>query len=178
MSDKGYREYGVAPEWCDDPLVVRVHDDRSVEVNGERFIMQRRDGHVRLVDVIHGDRSIPAVVRLDTKGSIVVSMQGYMYQVSITDRSYEQWYAIVRAGSQQTTHRIVVKAPMPGLLKSGSVEPGQNVRKGQTLFVLEAMKMENAIKAPVSGFIISTGTAEGSAVEKGAVLCIIDTTAG
>lgn len=177
MNTKGYREYEVAAEWNDTTVTVRVNDDASVEVGGERYALRRREGHAHLVEVIHGESVTPAVVRLDHKGIIIISMQGYMYPLSVTDRSYDRWYAIVKAGSQASVHRVVVKAPMPGLLKSRSVQVGESVRKGQSLFVLEAMKMENAIKAPAAGKVVEMSTAEGSAVEKGAVLCVIDTTA-
>jgi len=177
MNTKGYREYEVAAEWNGTTVTVRVHDDASIQVGDEQYALRRREGHAHLVDVIHGDIVTPAVVRLDHKGYITISLQGYMYQVAVTDRSHDQWYAIVRAGSQAAVHRVVVKAPMPGLLKSRAVQVGESVRKGQNLFVLEAMKMENAIKAPASGTIVEMSTVEGSAVEKGAVLCVVDTTA-
>ena len=63
---------------------------------------------------------------------------------------------------------------MPGLLKGIAIVDGQTVRKGETLFTLEAMKMENAIKTPVSGVIRNIGVVEGSALEKGALMCTVE----
>jgi biotin carboxyl carrier protein len=66
---------------------------------------------------------------------------------------------------------------MPGLLKAVLVKEGAIVRKGETLFTLEAMKMENSIKAPISGIVHNVTSNGGAAVEKGVALCVIEPTA-
>lgn len=66
-----------------------------------------------------------------------------------------------------------VECPMPGTILSVNVKEGDAVKKGQVLFVLEAMKMENEIMAPCDGTITSVGTSKGSSVDSGAVLCTI-----
>ncbi len=63
-----------------------------------------------------------------------------------------------------------IKAPMPGIILSINVEENQEVKEGETLLILEAMKMENAISAPKSGFIKSIYAKSGETVEKGALL--------
>ena len=63
-----------------------------------------------------------------------------------------------------------IKAPMPGLVLKIEATPGQAVLKGDTLLVLEAMKMENVIKAPANGTVAQILVQQGQAVEKGAVL--------
>ncbi len=66
-----------------------------------------------------------------------------------------------------------VKAPMPGNILQVNVKPGDAVKEGQQLMVLEAMKMENEILAPVSGKITVIAVAKGSTVESGSLLCTI-----
>ncbi len=66
-----------------------------------------------------------------------------------------------------------VKAPMPGNILSVNVQPGASVKKGDVLFILEAMKMENEIMAPRDGVVASVDTQKGSSVETGAVLCTL-----
>ena len=66
-----------------------------------------------------------------------------------------------------------VEAPMPGNIIDVKVNVGDSVKKGQVLFILEAMKMENEIMAGVDGTITSVGTTKGSTVEAGTVLCTI-----
>ena len=65
-----------------------------------------------------------------------------------------------------------LKAPMPGLVLSIEVEEGQEVKKGDVLMILEAMKMENAIKAPADLVIKEIKCKQSEAVDKGQVLMI------
>ncbi|MCT8991601.1 acetyl/propionyl/methylcrotonyl-CoA carboxylase subunit alpha [Chelativorans sp. SCAU2101] len=62
-----------------------------------------------------------------------------------------------------------LRAPMPGLVKLVRVAPGDKVKKGQPLLVLEAMKMEHTVCAPHDGVIAET-VAEGARVNDGTVL--------
>ena len=66
-----------------------------------------------------------------------------------------------------------VSAPMPGTILSVSVQNGAQVKKGQVLMVLEAMKMENEIMAPCDGTITSVNINAGASVETGTLLCTI-----
>ncbi|MCL6283991.1 acetyl/propionyl/methylcrotonyl-CoA carboxylase subunit alpha [Ruegeria sp. 2012CJ41-6] len=64
----------------------------------------------------------------------------------------------------------VIEAPMPGLVKAVFAEPGQRVREGDRLAVLEAMKMEHALLAARDGVVAEVLSAEGAQVEAGAAL--------
>ena len=66
-----------------------------------------------------------------------------------------------------------VKAPMPGNILSVAVKAGDAVKSGQTLMMLEAMKMENPIPAPRDGTITSVLVEKGATVEVGQVLVTI-----
>ena len=68
---------------------------------------------------------------------------------------------------------VPVAAPMPGLVSSYAVEIGQAVKVGDTVVVLEAMKMENSMPAPVSGTVKTLPAPVGSTVRKGDVLATI-----
>ena len=63
-----------------------------------------------------------------------------------------------------------LKAPMPGLMVDILVEEGQEVNKGDSLLILEAMKMENVIKATGEGIIKEIKVNKGDSVEKGQLL--------
>ncbi len=63
-----------------------------------------------------------------------------------------------------------LKAPMPGLVLKVFAEEGATVQKGDNLFILEAMKMENIIKSPVDTVVKSVKIKPGDKVEKGQIL--------
>lgn len=63
-----------------------------------------------------------------------------------------------------------VKAPMPGIILEMKAQPGDKVKKGDTLLILEAMKMENAILSPKDGVIKSVWSNKGDTVDKNKLL--------
>jgi biotin carboxyl carrier protein len=63
-----------------------------------------------------------------------------------------------------------IKAPMPGMVLKVLVEEGTEVKKGENLFVLEAMKMENIIKSPADVTVKTIKIKPGDKVEKGQIL--------
>ena len=65
-----------------------------------------------------------------------------------------------------------VEAPMPGLIKDLCKPEGSQVKEGDVILVLEAMKMDNDITAPCSG-TISYKTTKGSNVDTGALMAVI-----
>lgn len=67
----------------------------------------------------------------------------------------------------------VVKSPMPGNILKINVTVGQKVNEGETLLVLEAMKMENEIAAPKAGTVAQIIVSKGAVVETGAPLIVI-----
>ncbi|MBF0200552.1 MAG: pyruvate carboxylase subunit B [Desulfamplus sp.] len=67
-----------------------------------------------------------------------------------------------------------LKAPMPGMIIKYQKSVGDGVKKGETIVILEAMKMENALPSPVDGVIKSIGFGSGDSVPKDAVLAVID----
>jgi len=69
-----------------------------------------------------------------------------------------------------------VKAPLPGVIVSIKVKEGDQVKHGQTILVLEAMKMESEISAPVDGRIIRISVKERSLVQEGDLLFTLEIT--
>lgn len=67
-----------------------------------------------------------------------------------------------------------VVAPMPGMIVNYAKNIGDSVSKGETVVILEAMKMENALPAPCDGILKSHNFKSGETVAKGAALCIIE----
>ena len=66
-----------------------------------------------------------------------------------------------------------VKAMLPGVVTKVIVKEGERVKKGDTLMILEAMKMENEVKSPKDGVVKQITVKEGERVEVGDVLAVI-----
>lgn len=67
-----------------------------------------------------------------------------------------------------------ISAPMPGTILSVNVSNGTQVKKGDVLVILEAMKMENEIMAPCDGVVNGLSVSKGSTVEAGGLICTLN----
>ncbi len=67
-----------------------------------------------------------------------------------------------------------IPAPMPGTIVKIVASAGQSVKKGETLLILEAMKMENEITAPRDGVVGQMVVATGKSVATGDTLCTLN----
>ena len=71
-------------------------------------------------------------------------------------------------------HKSEVKAPMPGMVLKIVKQVGDEVIQGDSILILEAMKMENDLRSHITGKIKSINVKEGMAVEKGFSLFTIE----
>ncbi len=76
-------------------------------------------------------------------------------------------------GTDATSTGSTITAPMPGTVLQVAIGIGDNVIKGQTLLVLEAMKMENEIMAPADGVVKELNVTQGVSVNAGDILVIL-----
>ncbi len=83
---------------------------------------------------------------------------------------YDGLLAQMELSASSPARIVEIKAPMPGLLIDIKVKEGEHVKEGDSLLVLEAMKMENIIKAPCGGIVQSILAQKGDIVEKNKVL--------
>lgn len=97
-------------------------------------------------------RSLPVVVEDVPGGGLRVTIAGRQVDVAVQD---EKALLLERFGLNEAAGppEHVVRAPMPGLVLNVLVEPGQAVRAGDGLLVLEAMKMENELRAHTDGVV-------------------------
>ena len=96
-------------------------------------------------------------------------INGFTYEVQSLSEIDEKLEAM-GVGARAASGLETLKAPMPGMVLAIPVQEGQAVKKGDTLVVLEAMKMENALKAPHDAVVGAIKAEAGKPVEKGTVL--------
>ncbi|MCU0442812.1 MAG: biotin/lipoyl-binding protein [Bacteroidia bacterium] len=104
---------------------------------------------------------------------ITFMVNGRKVQAAITD-SYDA--LLQQLGMDKMIQSKVndVKAPMPGLVLRIMVEEGQSVQKGDSLLVLEAMKMENVIKASGQGTVKKILVQPKQTVDKNQTMIVLD----
>jgi acetyl/propionyl-CoA carboxylase alpha subunit len=156
---------------------------RIFEVEGEEVTASYRmdpeqptidfgDGEHGLRPPLDGDRLLAYVDGNGAAGNVVRGPNGWWVHgpwgdVEVIERSPFPTSDIEEeAGS--------LHAPMPGSVVSIAVSVGDQVRKGQTLMVLEAMKMEHPIGSPEDGVVTEVKVAAGDQVEKGTLLVVVE----
>ncbi len=105
-----------------------------------------------------------------------VLLDGQPYEIRLEDERERALASL--AGGTHESGDATIKAPMPGLVVNIPVAVGTPVQRGQTVAVLEAMKMENDLTTPRNGIVKEIKVAKGQAVNQGQPLVIIGDPAG
>ena len=148
--------------------VVEVSEDVNRDLREGWVWTQLAPGSYR-VSVDGKNYTVSAVEGPDASGKMVVRISGVEREVAILD---ERALLLDRMGMSagNDTAELELCAPMPGKVLNVLVKPGDTVNPGDSLLVLEAMKMENVIKSSVSATVEEVPANAGSAVEKGELL--------
>ncbi len=144
---------------------------KSGSLNGESYTLDLLGNAEKGFSLIRNNKSYEVqVLEADyEQKEFLIEIDGQSYQVSAADR----FDLLLKDLGMEHLNAVTVndlKAPMPGLVLEVKVAPGDNIKKGQALMVLEAMKMENVLKAEADCLIKSIDCNIGAAVEKGQVL--------
>lgn len=150
-------------------ILTRPHGRLEVRVDGAAHPVDVASvGPSGLLNLLMDGQSVTYAARFED-GAAVLSFHDREVRVGIEDertRLARQATGTARARGRGAE----VTSVMPGVVKEVRVAPGDRVRDGQALLILEAMKMENEIRAPHDGVVSEVRVAPGEAVEKGARL--------
>lgn len=121
--------------------------------------------------VIHNNQSYEVEVTEfnSAEKSAVIKINGNEYLLTAKDQ-FDALLELLGMGNLTAGAVADLKAPMPGLVLKVFVKENDEVQKGDNLFVLEAMKMENIIKAPAQAIVKTVKIKPGDKVEKGQIL--------
>ncbi|MEO3403823.1 acetyl-CoA carboxylase biotin carboxyl carrier protein subunit [Mucilaginibacter sp. CAU 1740] len=159
---------------------LKVNDRYNIETentNGElRFNGIKSEANISMLTngiyhVIDNNRSYNVeVVSFDANGKTAeIKVNNNTYHITAKDQ-FDLLLDKLGLSSLTSAKVSEVKAPMPGLVLKIFVAKGDVVQKGDNLFVLEAMKMENIIKAPADVNVAQILIKPGDKVEKGQIL--------
>ena len=111
--------------------------------------------------------------------SYTITVNGTVYDVTVEEKGAGAPAAAPAPAPKApaasgSTGSVDIVAPMPGKILDVKAAPGQSVKKGDVVLLLEAMKMENEVVAPQDGVIAGINVNSGDMVEAGNVLATMD----
>ncbi|WP_194776465.1 acetyl-CoA carboxylase biotin carboxyl carrier protein subunit [Pararhodonellum marinum] len=145
--EEGFRVDGVLLD-----LDIHQINDRTFHV-----IHENRSYTLELIEIDHQEKRLE--LRINNKSTVL----------SIQDKFD---ILLDKLGMKLPDQSMVkdIKAPMPGLIFDIKVKVGDQVRQGDAVLILEAMKMENILKSPGDGIVKEIKVKQGQSVEKNQVL--------
>ncbi len=148
-----------------------AHDE--VRIDGELVdISLEQSGIPELFSVLIDSQSHEVLVQ-SASGGINAVLSGYSFQLRVQDEA-ERRLQIGRQTEVAPDGELHLEAPISGLVVNIPVAEGDEVMQGQTVVVLEAMKMENEISAPRTGRIKSVFVAAGERVEADTTMVVLE----
>jgi len=145
----------------------------TAEVDGRRYELESSQPEPNVYLFKYQNRIYQIFVSPNDKS-------GEPYAVNVGSQNYEiKIYDPKRlrgtsADDEQTTGASEIKTAMPGKLVRVLVEAGAEIKKGEGVLIVEAMKMQNEMKSPKDGIIKEIRFAEGATVNAGDVLAVIE----
>ena len=138
------------------------------------MVFERDENNEAVVYLVRDGKRRPIVVIGDEDTGVQLSVNGYTYSAEALSDRDKHFHNLLKETATTKSGNMKVVAPMPGLLKTVNVKAGQHVKKGERLFILEAMKMENNINADKDGKITAINVSKGESVLEGTDLVIIE----
>ena len=145
---------------------------------GDRAVLAHVDasGHVRIDDEAF-------TVAMSSPGLYVVTADSGRWHVAVAESGDARWVSVngqvavldldagpSRGPRKKTARADAMMAPMPATVVKLLAVPGQSVAEGETVLVLEAMKMELPVRAPRAGVVKAMHCAQGDLVQPGVAL--------
>jgi biotin carboxyl carrier protein len=162
-------------------IVVDVERDAAAGAGGAATRLRVRvDGRDHAIDILPEDGGGGFSILLDGRpyevalldGGRAVRVRDRVFPIEIDEaRRFRTRLAAARPHGRE---RETVAAPMPGLVVAVAVAAGDAVAAGQTVAVIEAMKMQNELVAESAGRVVEVRASPGQVVDSGAPLVVID----
>lgn len=145
-------------------------EDGTIMSNGEALkydLIRLNKDHYHLL-INHNSYNIQIIGKDKLSGSLLLRVNGRNVEGRLAYK-IEQVLKSMGMDNSKKIHKDI-KAPMPGLVLDVLVSEGQEVKEGDDLVILEAMKMENALKAPQDGIIELVKVSKQDKVDKNQLL--------
>lgn len=132
-------------------------DISEVGLNASNLIFNNKSYNTEIVEVNKEEKRC------------VIKVNGNTYTIQVEDQ-FDQLLKKLGLDNLAANKVLEIKAPMPGLVLNVVIEEGAEIKKGDNLLILEAMKMENIIKSSTDGIVKKVLIKQGDKVEKNQML--------
>ena len=145
---------------------IKIIDSQYIEVDNVRlsYSFSELDGSIIILKVENKFYETSYAKKADNELSLLINNESF--DITIRTSLQEKAYQLLSASQNKTEHSNTIKSPMPGLVVKVIKHVGDKIIKGDTVMILEAMKMENEIKANVEGILSEIFVDEGKPIEK------------
>jgi acetyl/propionyl-CoA carboxylase alpha subunit len=152
---------------------LHVEDAQSKTVNAKPFVADVVEVKKGRFHILSNNRSYTAeIIEANIEQKIfTIKMNNHTYHLSVKDK-FDELLHEMGFDESQSKRSGDIKAPMPGLVLNVMVSQGQQIKAGDALVVLEAMKMENVLKAQSDGLVKRVIVKKGDKVEKNQVMIV------
>ncbi len=154
-------------------LNISIIDSSTIKIENKilKYELSKVSDYLFLLNIDNKSYSI-TVNRINTEKYSTLT-DGHYYEAIVRTLLMEKATEYL-ARKEKQTHHLIFKAPMPGLIVKLKRGIGERVELGESLLVLEAMKMENDLKSPASGIIKEIYAFENTPVEKDQKILLIE----
>jgi len=145
---------------------VKVVDDQFIEIDNVRYqytVNELNDSHIVLK--INSTFYETALLNKN-ENEITLLINNITFDVNIKTSLQEKAYQLLSQSRSNVINQTIVKSPMPGMVVKIIKKVGDKIGKGETIMILEAMKMENEIKSIHAGLLSEIFVLEGKPIEK------------
>ena len=143
----------------------------DLSVGGETVRVDAAKSGRTIYSVIEDGRQFEAMVEERGAHGFDILVAGRLYHLEAVD---ERSRLLVEQARTASEGPQTVESEMPGKIVKVHLAAGGEVREGQGVVVVEAMKMENEIRSPIDGIVTEIPVREGQTVETGEVLFVVE----
>ncbi len=157
----------------DQKIHINLKNETMVDIDGKSYtyeILQKSD----YTYVLRFKNKLYTITKVNGENNpFGILIEGNYLQVSVYSKVED--LALQMANSQQKSSGTkIIKSPMPGLVLKIKKNAGDSVSAGESIMILEAMKMENEIKSPLDGIIKELFVAEKQTVDRNEKLFVLE----
>jgi biotin carboxyl carrier protein len=146
--------------------IIQFSDDNYVSVNNSQIEYSiKKISSTNYVVSIKNKSFLCSII--ENKNSFFeINVNGSLIKIYTHSLFADKAEELIKEKNISNSAGMIVRAPMPGMILKIKKKDGETVERGETVLILEAMKMENEIRAPIGGKVHFNSINEGTSIEK------------